>query len=406
MDLKSGLPFWAIKNGLMTSFPTLQENLSTDIMIIGGGITGALLADHFSEKGYQVCLADKREIGWGSSAASTALLQYEIDTHLTDLAELYGVDNAVAAYQGCKDALTKFRRRIRNFRDLDFDFQQSLYYASSKKDTKALHDEFQLRTEHGFKPEWLTEKTMQQRFQLNVPAGILTPDAARVDPYRTAHKLLARVVRRGGQVFERSEVNTIEPSRNKVELRSDKGYRLTARYVIIAGGYETQSHVARKVAHNRSSYAFISDPLSSAALGCLTNTMVWESARPYLYMRTTGDNRLLVGGDDDSQDIAKKRDRKVSKKAEGLAEKVRALFPHLEFDIAFAWAGTFAETDDGLPFFGPIPGQSPRILAAMAYGGNGICYSVIGCELLQAWVEDSPHPLKQLFAFERADGFN
>jgi len=68
---------------------------------------------------------------------------------------------------------------------------------------------------------------------------------------------------------------------------------------------------------------------------------------------------------------------------------------------AFAWAGTFAETADGLPFFGPHPQWGPRVQFAMAYGGNGITYSMIGAGLLRASIEGKQHPLARLFSFQR-----
>jgi len=101
MDLKSGYPFWAIKNGLMHAFPPLQADLRCDVAIIGGGITGALIADELAAHGHDVGVVDQRDIGWGSTSASTALLQYEIDTHMVDLAKRNGEDDAVLAYQAC-----------------------------------------------------------------------------------------------------------------------------------------------------------------------------------------------------------------------------------------------------------------------------------------------------------------
>ena len=77
------------------------------------------------------------------------------------------------------------------------------------------------------------------------------------------------------------------------------------------------------------------------------------------------------------------------------------LAPSLALVPAFGWGGTFAETADGLPFFGPHPALGPRVLAAMAYGGNGITYSIIGADLLRAHVERRAHPLARLFGFER-----
>jgi glycine/D-amino acid oxidase-like deaminating enzyme len=80
---------------------------------------------------------------------------------------------------------------------------------------------------------------------------------------------------------------------------------------------------------------------------------------------------------------------------------VLALWPRLPLAIDFAWAGTFAETADGLPFFGPHPQHGPRVLFAMAYGGNGITYSMLGAGLLRALVERRRHPLAALFSFSR-----
>ena len=86
MDLKSGYPFWAIKNGLLQTFPQLDRDETCEIAVIGGGITGALIAHELAEHGHDVTVLERRHVGWGSSAASTALLQYEIDTHMTELA--------------------------------------------------------------------------------------------------------------------------------------------------------------------------------------------------------------------------------------------------------------------------------------------------------------------------------
>jgi glycine/D-amino acid oxidase-like deaminating enzyme len=131
--------------------------------------------------------------------------------------------------------------------------------------------------------------------------------------------------------------------------------------------------------------------------------MVWESARPYLYMRPTEDGRLLIGGEDDAVDIPAKRDARVEKKARILMRRVREMFPALPLQPTFSWAGTFAETEDGLPFFGPHPQYGPRVHFAMAYGGNGITYSMLGAGLLRALIERRKHPLAALFGFKRLE---
>lgn len=68
-----------------------------------------------------------------------------------------------------------------------------------------------------------------------------------------------------------------------------------------------------------------------------------------------------------------------------------------------AWAGTFAESSDGLAPFGARPQCGPRVLFAMAYGGNGITYSMLGAGLLRAQIERRSHPLTKLFPLPGLD---
>lgn len=183
---------------------------------------------------------------------------------------------------------------------------------------------------------------------------------------------------------------------------TDSGLRIRCKELIFAAGYETQKWLNQRVASNRSSYAFVTEPMLGE-LGVLEQTMVWESARPYIYLRRIGDNRLLVGGEDDALDIALRRDLQVERKAARLLKRVKKLFPSLELKVAFSWAGTFAETRDGLPFFGPHPQHGPHVHFAMAYGGNGITYSQIGAELLCAKLLGKSHTCEQLFSFSRLE---
>ena len=94
MKLKSPEPFWLVKDGIKHSYPSLRENIETEILIIGGGITGSLLAHQMIKDGYKTVLVDRREIGNGSTSATTSMLQYEIDIPLFELSEMIGKEGA------------------------------------------------------------------------------------------------------------------------------------------------------------------------------------------------------------------------------------------------------------------------------------------------------------------------
>ena len=401
MDLKSGYPYWAVKNGLMHAFPPLQTDARCEVAVIGGGISGALIADELSRHGHEVLVIEQRDVAWGSTSASTALLQYEIDTHLVELAKQYGQDDAVLAYRACAEAIGQLQVLAREVRDVDFAPVRSLYYASKRRHASTLRDEYELRLRHGFGVHWLEPAQVKADYGIDAPGAILSDVAARIDPYRMAYRLLQRLQKNGVGVHDRSTVGAIEPTARGVTLHLRDGPRVRARQVVVAAGYGSQTWLKQRVASNHSSYACITDPIDTETLGPLANTLVWESARPYLYLRSTGDGRLLIGGEDDTVDVPARRDARVEKKSRRLLKKLRALLPHLQVAPAFAWAGTFAETKDGLPFFGPHVQYGPRVHFAMAYGGNGITYSMLGAGLLRALIERRKHPLAALFSFDR-----
>jgi glycine/D-amino acid oxidase-like deaminating enzyme len=392
-----------LKNWLLHAFPPLQQDLRCDVVVLGGGISGALIADELSAHGHEVVVIDRRDVGWGSTAASTALLQYEIDTPMTELARRYGEADAVLAYRSCAEAIPLLQAKAAEVRDVGFVRTRSLYYASRHRDLHALRGEIELRARHGFAVQWRDRDAMRARHGFDAPGAILSDVAARVDPYRMACRLLARLEKRGVGVFDRTTVASIQASSRGVNLRTPEGFTVRAGHVVLAAGYEAQQWLDQRIAKNRSSYAFISDPIDAAALGALADTLLWETARPYLYLRSTDDGRLLVGGEDDAVDLPARRDGRVESKARKLLRKVQALFPALPLAIDFAWAGTFAETSDGLPFFGPHPQHGPRVHFAMAYGGNGITYSMVGAGLLRALIERRRHPLAALFSFARLE---
>ena len=401
MDLKSGYPFWAVKNGLMYAFPQLERDISCDVLIVGGGITGALIARALAAESLDVAIVEQRDIAWGSTAASTALLQYEIDTHMVDLAKQYGEKTAATVYLACARAITTLRDIMSDVRDVDFKMSRSLYIASSRWHQAKMRAEFEMRQKHGLDVAWLQRRDVMDRFGIDAPCAILSSLAAQADPYRMASRLLHSLGKRGVRIFDRTTVERFDTTSRAVTAYTSSEVRIRAKHIVFAAGYATQKWLKQKVATNRSSYAFVTDPIDRGLLGTWADTLLWESARPYVYTRTTRDGRMLVGGEDDAIDIPARRDANVEKKAAKLMKRARTLFPQMPLTPAFAWAGTFAETKDGLPFFGPHPQHGPRALFAMAYGGNGITYSVLGGEIIAAIIGKRPHPLRNAFGFAR-----
>jgi glycine/D-amino acid oxidase-like deaminating enzyme len=376
VNLHSDYPFWMIREGLKNSFPTLLDDLTTEVLVIGGGITGALISHKLCEAGLDVALVEKNHVAHGSTSASTAMLQYEIDTPLFELINIKGEQNALRTYALCLAAINKIETLCNRFPGkADFERHPSLWYASYKKHVnEILEPEFEMRRKNGFEVSFLSEKAISAKFDFKAPAAILSRQAAQVNPYLMTNFLLKEVAAMGGRIYEMTEVKKMKPSGRHVELETKSGIRINAKYVVMAAGYEAQNYLDKKCSRIHSSYAIISKPLAHNS-HWYKNSLIWETKSPYLYLRTTGDKRIIVGGRDEPFYSPGKRDRLLSRKSRELLQDFKRLFPDIPFETDFSWAGTFSETKNGLPYIGPY--DNKRILFAMGYGGNGITFSVI-----------------------------
>ncbi|HEY9047088.1 MAG TPA: FAD-dependent oxidoreductase [Ohtaekwangia sp.] len=400
MDLRSHYPYWLLKHGIVKTYPSVTESLHADIAIIGSGITGALVAYQLCKEGFYVVMVDKRHVGQGSTAASTCLLQYEIDTPLHKLISKVGERNAVRSYELCLEAIEQIGKIAHNFKHVEFIHRPSFQFASFKHHVADLQKEYILRKQYGISSvEWLTGADVKDKFGFEAPAGILSADGAQLDAYRMAHSLIYSASRNGLRVYDSTPVTAIRHHKRSIELKLEGKYTITARKLIICCGYESQAFIPKKIETLNSTYATISEPYEQTNFW-YKNSLIWETANPYIYLRTTSDNRILIGGMDDTFYNPDKRDRKLKQKAVQLRQSFQKLFPHLDFKSDFEWAGTFCGTKDGLPYIGSIP-QRPHTYFALGFGGNGITFGQIAACCIRDILVNKKNPDTAIFSFTR-----
>jgi hypothetical protein len=149
MRLRTYESFFLIKNGLLSTYPSLQKDISTEIVVLGGGITGALVSHALFNAGYDTVLLDKRDIGLGSTSATTAMLQYEIDTPLYKLAQQIGEEEAETCYRASQESIRILEKLIKKEKlECGFARKSSLYIAHNKKAAGWLQKEFEIRDKH------------------------------------------------------------------------------------------------------------------------------------------------------------------------------------------------------------------------------------------------------------------
>jgi glycine/D-amino acid oxidase-like deaminating enzyme len=400
MNLTSSHPFWSVNNGLPADYPSLQRDVNCEAVVIGGGITGALVAVHLAEASVKTLLIDKRDIGTGSTSASTALLQYEIDVPLRELIKKDGPVAAIRSYQLCREAIGKLERLAARLKiNCGFERKPSLFLARHKSEIPDLCEEFQLRRKMGIELEFHDAAAIRKRFPFARPAALFSKDGGQVDPHRLTHGLLAAGQRAGLQVCDRTEMKLMEQTHRGVRITTKNGFVITTRRAVIAAGFESKALLKGDAGTLKSTYALISEPLPKIP-GWHRQCLIWESGSPYLYLRTTTEGRVIVGGEDEDFVNAKRRDALISQKTRTLVKKFAQLFPDQPLEVAFSWAGTFGETKDGLAYIGVHP-RFPHSYFALGYGGNGITFSLIAAEIIRDLFLGRVNRDARLFRFGR-----
>ncbi len=403
VKVRSKEPYWLLRNGILNSYPTLRNDISCDILVVGGGITGALMAYQFSSEGYQTVVIDKRDIGMGSTCATTSMLQYELDVPLYRLTDMIGKKAATDVYRGGVDAINKLANILDNLNTrCGFSYKESLHFAYSVQDARAIRCEFECREQAGIKVKWLTKDQINSRYGVVCEGGILSETAASMDAYQLTHFLMDFAIKNLGlRVYDHVQLKSVKYKKDMNVVIADTSAKIECSCVVYATGYETHELLdnGTEIGDLISTYACISEPFATLPEG-LTQTVFWNTQDPYFYFRTTSDNRLLIGGEDEDFQNPERRDKLIEKKELELVRKLNKTLPGFDFVADFSWAGTFGSTKDSLPYIGGHP-DLPKSYFMLGFGGNGITFSIMGMEILSDAIAGRPNKFLEYFKFRR-----
>lgn len=399
LDLRTGIPVWNAYRAPRVPTQRLARDVKCDVLVVGLGISGAMIAEALTAQGLSVIGVDRRGIMLGSTPATTALVQFEIDQPLSELGRQIGQADAAQAWRRSRLAVTNLKGRIRELGiRCDMTTAPSLYLAGDALDPTGLREEAEARAGIGIRATYLTPTVLKETFGIARKGAILSQDNLALDPRKLTAGLLNTALERKARFYAPVEVIALAPESDGVGVETRSGPAISARHVVLATGYELLDIVPSHRHSIISTYAIATKPQKGKLWP--GGPLIWEASDPYLYMRATADGRVICGGEDEDFADEQSRDRLLADKARMLSGKLKALFPQLDTRAEFAWTGSFGTTTTGLPYIGELPGY-PGIFAAQGYGGNGITYSQIASELIATAIAGGEDGDARLFAFDR-----
>jgi glycine/D-amino acid oxidase-like deaminating enzyme len=375
----------------------LRRDIETDVLIIGAGITGAMVADALTASGWKVALVDRRGPAKGSSTASTALVQYEVDTPLSKLSRMIGKRDAVRAFRRSRLAVDALAARLGEL-GVDLQRRDTLYLAGDVLDANGLKRECEVRHQAGLACRMVSRSELRDTYGIRAAAALMGYGDFTIDPRQATCALLNAARDSGAAIYAPVDVVDVDATRTRVLATTSTGRRIRARHLVFAAGYEFPKRVPQKGHRVISTWAIATVPQKRRLWP--GECMIWQSADPYLYLRTTTDGRVICGGEDEDFSDDERRDALIARKTKTIQRKLKRLMPGIDTRVDYAWAGSFGSSETGLPTIAQIP-RMPRCWAALGYGGNGTTYSRIASEVIAGALNGRPDVDADLYGFNR-----
>lgn len=388
-------------NKVEKQYEYLTDNINTEVIIVGGGVTGAILGYYFTKNNIDTVILEKSRIAHGSTSITTSLLQYELDSKAMELKSYTSIDNIIKSYKLGIEAIGEIEKFINEYGNTcEFKRTDSFLYTAKKMEIKEIEQEYKIRSEYGFPVEFIDETN--NPFSFDVKAGVLSKGGgAQFDPYKFTHALLDVSCKKGLRVYENSEIIGIKYTENEVIAETIYGHKVKGKILLVATGYNTELFTKRTFGTKTTAFNIATKPISNLD-EIYKGVVIRDNEIPYNYFRTTNDNRIIIGGQDINfvPDIF--NEELCEKQYDKLEQKLKNLFPSLNIQIDYKYCGAFASTQDNLGFLGRDP-NNQRLWYCLGYGANGILFAILGGMMLsQLYLGTTAEDLK-LFKVDRFD---
>ena len=383
MEFLSGERYFYSINKKLKKYSYLNKNINCDILIIGGGINGAILNYHLSKK-YDVVLVEKSRIGANLTSMATALLEYQLDSFKTDLGSNLTTDEIISCYKIGLNSIDKIEKIVKKLKNTcHFNKRPTLIFSNSEKDKKEMYEEYLFRKNNGFDCEFITKENNPFNFELN--SGILCNNGgAEFDPYLFT-KMMIQNSNNQNRIFENTEIIEINKCTNGYICKCKYGETIFCREVILATGFDfglTNANICTRFI----SYSIVTNKLKEITIQ--NDTLIQDFISPYHYLRKLPDERLIFGGEDtkikDKIDIKKAND-----KYQNLLKILQNMFPNFKekIKIEYCFCGAFGMTENNM---GLIGRDNNEIINFLSCGANGIINAFKGVEIVENLLKNIP----------------
>lgn len=396
-----GSPLFTNINKVKKQYNYLTEDIDTEVIIVGGGVTGSILGYYFSKEGIDSVILEKSRIAHGSTSITTSLLQYELDSNLMSLMESVPSEQVINSYKLGITALKEIEKFINeNGNGCNYIKRDTLLYTAKDLEKKEIYEEYKIRKENGFNVKFINEE--ENPFSFDLKAGLYAIEGgAELDPFKYTHQLLEVATNNGLRVYENTPVIDVKYNEEYVEAITSYNHKVKGKILVLATGYNTELFTDRNFGIKTYTYNIATKPLKDIK-GWQNNVLIRDNESRYNYFRTTSDNRIIAGGEDTP--FTDNFNPKIAiEKYNILEQRLKNMFNEInDIKIEYKYCGAFASTKDNLGFIGKDPNKD-KLWYALGYGANGILFAILGGLMLPKLYKGEEDEYLKYFKVDRFD---
>ena len=386
------------------SLPRHRGSHQTDVVIIGGGLTGCVIAYAFAAAGVKVVLLEAEQIGRGTTGRAPGWISEEPGVPFADLEKTIGVRSARHAWQSWRRASLDFAALLRRL-DVKcyLESRPAATVAATPEQAAHLKREQKVRHDARFDAAFLNARAIKSEFGLDAAAGLRAKDGAVLDPYRACLGLAAAAADRGATLFEHSAVKKVTFTRKIVDIFTAGG-TIRANRVVVATGVPTPLFKSL-VRHFwlRTAYVALTEPVPAKIRQQLGRraSVLRDSAVPPHLIRWVGDDRLLVAGADGETPPPRLGDKVVVQRTGQLMYELSTLYPDISgVQPDYGWAADYSLAANGLPCIGPHR-NFPHHLFAFGDASHSLTSAYLASRLVLRQHFEEMDPADDIFGFHR-----
>jgi glycine/D-amino acid oxidase-like deaminating enzyme/nitrite reductase/ring-hydroxylating ferredoxin subunit len=376
--------FWERTARKFSAAP-LQEDIRTDVCVIGGGIAGVITAYVAAREHRQVVLVDDGPLGGGMTGRTTAHLVNAIDDRYLDIEKFLGEECARLTAESHTSAIDCAEQIVREHNiDCDFERLDGYLFLPPGGSATELMEELEAIHRAGLRDVARVDSVPNT--SINSDAVLRFPRQAQFHPLKFLNGAARMIIELGGRIFTGTRVVTVNDG-DRVKVKSAEGHSVTAQAAVVATNCPINDRV---VIHSKQA------PYSTYVIGLrvtreVEHALFWDTALtaedekqeigpvPYHYVRLARDEHgdvLIVGGEDHKTGQAEDFEQRFAR----LERWTRKRFPFVG-EITDRWSGQVMEPVDGVAYIGRNPGDK-NVYVVTGDSGNGITHGILAGPLI------------------------